>query len=340
MTPRGGVPWKAVAGVAGLLLLTAVAVASVPTLLRQSREVYEWDASWGSTGSGPGEFDGPLGIAVDGSGFVYVSDAGNDRIQKFTADGRFVTEWGGTGRAPGELRRPMHLELAGDSLLYVAEFLNDRIQRFRLDGTPAGIVAEDTGSAGGALDAPGGVALAPGNEEIWIADFFHHRVAVYDGDGRYRRRIGSPGRGLPGRLHYPTDVAFGPDGTAYVADAYNHRIQRFSTDGRRLDAWGGPLGLGVLGPWKGWFSVATGVHVGARGRVFVADFYNHRIQVFGPSGDFVAQWGSSGSGAGAFDRPTDMVTGSEGRIYVTDFGNDRIQVFRCRTCRRWSEPQG
>ncbi|MEX2472657.1 MAG: hypothetical protein WEA34_10780, partial [Gemmatimonadota bacterium] len=84
------------AGSAGLLLVLMAGVAFLPTLLRQSQEVYEWHASWGGTGSGPGEFDGPIGIAVDGAGFVYVSDAGNNRIQKFTADGRFVTEWDGT----------------------------------------------------------------------------------------------------------------------------------------------------------------------------------------------------------------------------------------------------
>ncbi|MEX2472656.1 MAG: 6-bladed beta-propeller, partial [Gemmatimonadota bacterium] len=232
----------------------------------------------------------------------------------------------------GKLRRPMHLELVGDSLLYVPEYLNDRIQRFHLDGAPAGTIAEDTVTAEGLLDAPGGVAVVPEGDEVWIADFFHHRVAVYGRDGRYRRRVGSSGRGVPGRLHYPTDVAFGPDGTAYVADAYNHRIQRFSRDGRRLDSWGGPLGLGLPGPWKGWFSVATGVHVDARGRVFVADFYNDRVQVFGPAGDFVAEWGGAGSGDGAFDRPTDTATGPGGRVYVVDFGNDRIQVFTCPSC--------
>lgn len=333
MTRRGGVPWKLVAGLVGLLLVLLAAVATVPTLLRGNQEVWEWRAAWGSTGSGPGELHRPIGIAVDGSGFVYVSDAGNNRIQKFTAGGDFVREWGGTGEAPGELRRPMHMDLVGDSVLYVAEYLNDRIQRFRLDGTPAGIIAEDTVSEDGALDAPGGVALAPGGDgDVWIADFFQHRAALYGQEGGYRGRVGSSGRGLPGRLHYPTDVAFGPDGTAYVADAYNHRIQRFSSDGRRLDTWGGPLGLGIPGPWKGWFSVATGVYVDDRGRVFVADFYNDRIQVFGSSGEFVAEWGESGSGEGSFDRPTDMATGPDGRVYVVDFGNDRIQVFECRSC--------
>lgn len=330
---RGGATrWILIVAVVGLPLVAVAVLLVLPTLLRSDRASYEWRHSWGSSGSAPGELRGPVGVAVDDSGFVYVSDSGNDRIQKFTAEGRFVEEWGGTGEEPGRLRRPMHLELEGDSLLRVAEYLNDRIQSFRLDGTRVGTVAEDTVTAGGPLDAPGGVATEPGGDELWIPDFFHHRVAVYGTDGVFRRRIGSSGRWLPGRLHYPTDVAFGPDGTAYVADAYNHRIQRFGRDGRRLDTWGGPFGLGIPGLWKGWFRVATGVHVDSDGRVFVADFYNDRIQAFGPSGDFITEWGGSGTAEGAFDRPTDLATGPGGRLYVTDFGNDRIQVFACMTC--------
>jgi len=355
-------PWRGAAVLAGLLAALIVGAAILPTVLREDVEAYEWYASWGGTGSAPGSFRGPIGIAVDGSGFVYVSDSGNDRIQKFTADGGFVAAWDGRDgdeRRDGDdagpervrrsarpgIRRPMHLGLAGDSLLFVPEYLDDRVRLFRVDGTPVAALHEDTVAPGGALDAPGGALPSPSGD-VWIADFFNHRIAVYGlagieeelegglprGREGFRRQVGSAGRLLPGRLHYPTDVAFGPDGTAYVADAYNHRIQRFAADGRRLDAWGGPIGTGVPGPWKGWFRVATGVHVDDTGRVYVADFYNHRIQVFGPSGRFRGEWGEAGSGGGAFDRPTDVATGPDGSVYVVDFGNDRVQVFTCPGC--------
>ena len=221
----------------------------------------------------------------------------------------------------------MHIALSPEGHLYVAEYISDRIQFFTRDGTPLGVISEDTLTPGGDLDAPGGAALAPGGQEIWIADFYHHRVAVYSRQGQYLREIGRSGRVLRGRLHYPTDVAFGPDGTAYVADAYNHRIQRFARDGRPLGAWGGPLGLGIPGPWRCWFRVATGMAVDSEGDIYVADFYNHRVQKFGPSGEFLAEWGDAGSKLGKFDRPTDVAVGLDGRLYVADFGNKRIQVF-------------
>lgn len=331
--PRAGASiWTMTALIVAALVLVLGAAAFVPTFLREDLVTYEWSRSWGTSGSEPGQFRGPIGIAVDDSGFVYISDSGNDRVQKFTTGGEFVASWGESGTGAGQLRRPMHLDLVDDTLLYVAEYLNDRIQIFRLDGTPAGLVTEEPEVQGGELDAPGGVAAPRTGDVVWVPDFFNHRVAVFDRDGGYRTQVGSAGRGIPGRFHYPTDVAFGPDGTAYVADAYNNRIQRFSPDGERLDTWGGPLGLGIPGPWKGWFKVATGVHAGPGGRVFVADFYNHRVQAFGPSGGFVTEWGSAGSGAGMFDRPTDVATDGAGNVYVVDFGNDRIQVFTCASC--------
>lgn len=64
----------------------------------------------------------------------------------------------------------------------------------------------------------------------------------------------------------------------------------------------------------------------------MADFFNHRIQTFGPAGEFLAAWGRPGGGPGELERPTDVATGPDGRLYVTDFGNDRIQVWRCVTC--------
>lgn len=64
-----------------------------------------------------------------------------------------------------------------------------------------------------------------------------------------------------------------------------------------------------------------------KGQVFVADFYNHRIQKFTAEGKFLAAFGERGSQPGQFDRPTDMAVDSDGNVYVVDFGNQRIQKF-------------
>ena len=112
-----------------------------------------------------------------------------------------------------------------------------------------------------------------------------------------------------------------------VADAYNDRIQVFSSDGTFLRKWGGPLATNIPGSAHGWFSVATAVAVDPDGNIFVADFYNHRIQKFTPEGEFLVAFGSQGIGPGQFERPTDMAFDEEGNVYVVDFGNNRIQKF-------------
>ena len=78
---------------------------------------------------------------------------------------------------------------------------------------------------------------------------------------------------------------------------------------------------------RGRFNVATAVAVGLDERVFVADFFNHRIQILSGEGNFLSEFGTHGSGDGQFDHPADIAVDSESRMYVADFGNGRIQVF-------------
>ena len=140
--------------------------------------------------------------------------------------------------------------------------------------------------------------------------------------------LGTSGRGWSGALHYPTDMAILPDGGVVVADAYNNRIQIFGPDGSFRTKWGGPLGLGIPGWWPGWFRVATGVTVGPDGRIYTADFYNNRIQVFSAAGEFLGQFGGPASASGQLELPTDVAVGADRTIYVVDFGHDRISVFQ------------
>ena len=59
--------------------------------------------TWGETGAGPGQFDGPIGVAIGPNDDVYVTDSGNNRIQRFRPDGTFVAAWGEEGSELGQL---------------------------------------------------------------------------------------------------------------------------------------------------------------------------------------------------------------------------------------------
>lgn len=93
-------------------------------------------AHWGSHGAGPGQFDMPVGIAVDAQGRVFVTDTYNHRVQVFTNDGGFLREWGGYGDGPGQFYRPMGIGVAADGRIYVADTWNGRVQVFESLATP------------------------------------------------------------------------------------------------------------------------------------------------------------------------------------------------------------
>ena len=98
---------------------------------------YALERSWGGVGSLPGQFNQPLGIAVDAAGNVYVADTGNNRIQKFNGSGSLLALFGtGPGSSNSEFNSPVSIDVGSRGDVYVADLNNDRVQVFNQDGTP------------------------------------------------------------------------------------------------------------------------------------------------------------------------------------------------------------
>lgn len=83
-----------------------------------------------------------------------------------------------------------------------------------------------------------------------------------------------------------------------------------------------------FGPFHGWFATVTSLDVGPQGNVFVADFYNNRIQKFTPNGQFLTAFGEQGDGPGQLDRAIAVAVAGDGAVFVVDYGNNRIQKWR------------
>jgi DNA-binding beta-propeller fold protein YncE len=130
-------------------------------------------------------------------------------------------------------------------------------------------------------------------------------------------------------LSNPRGLAVGPDGSLYVADAGNNRIQHYDRTGNRLAPWGLFSGTDDTKAPAGEFNEPWGIAAGPDGSVFVADTWNHRIQKFSAAGTFLKTWGASQSADPDYKLfgPRSVAVDGKGRVFVADTGNKRIVIY-------------
>ena len=136
---------------------------------------------------------------------------------------------------------------------------------------------------------PHGVTLGP-DGALYCVDDEGHCVYKCSTDGQVLTTIGTPGKSTPRRggqpFNLPTKVAFHPQtGNLYIADGYgNARVHAYSADGEHLFSWG------AYGTDPGQFNLVHSIATDGKGRVYVADRENHRVQIFDAQGNYVDQW--------------------------------------------------
>ena len=221
----------------------------------------------------------------------------------------------------------------------------------------------EAGTGGGAFDVPAGVAVEQASGDLYVADARNqfgqvgggHRVQQLTSGGDFVRTwgwgvatgtngfevcssscqggIAGPGAGQlslqafddGGNFLVTPQVAVDQsDGSVYVADPGNDRVQKFNSSGALVGQ------LGVSGTGDGELNLPQGVAVDpVSGDVYVADSGNNRVQRFASNGVYQSQIGAvaGGSGDGEFVRPTRVAVDSAGLLYVLDVGNSRVQRF-------------
>jgi predicted membrane-bound mannosyltransferase/DNA-binding beta-propeller fold protein YncE len=178
--------------------------------------------------------------------------------------------------------------------------------------------------------------------------------------------LGGLGTG-EGQFQVPRGIAVAADGSLYVVDSQNHRVQHLSPMGDVLHVWGSFADVAQGSAPGGTFNDPWGIAVGPDGSVYVADTWNHRIQKFTPDGQFLKMWGKfglanspdeiwgprsivvdgenkrilvfdtegnfltqfgdGGYGVGQLDEPVGLAIGADDTIYVADTWNQRVQAF-------------
>jgi DNA-binding beta-propeller fold protein YncE len=171
--------------------------------------------------------------------------------------------------------------------------------------------AEPGKPAWAGLAEPRGVAV-DAKGRLWVSDFGHSRVAIFDRSGGSLGGWGGVRGNGKFQMQDPADVAVhGED--VYVADTWNGRVQHLTTSGQFRDT----SVEGLYGP--------RGVAVAADGKVWIADSGNNRMAIV-QAGQPVRYVGKTGAGVDGLSSPVGVAISASGRVYVADIGNHRIQV--------------
>jgi DNA-binding beta-propeller fold protein YncE len=274
---------------------------------------------------------GPTDVAVGPDGSQYVADSENGRIQRFRANGEFISTWGSAGPGSGLFGRgPLRVAVdPDDGVVYVADPGNRLIQRFSPAGQYLYQWGVDAGYEAYLFGRPKDVVVSKDGTVLNIDETYHkiHHWGVFP--YRYGGSWGSDGA-EDGQFRNPVGIALSPNGrVAYVADQYRNDIQRFdpNTDdpkGAFLGKWGGDDGLAPDGGRDFIVDIAGGFD----GTIYVAHGeIGTRVQRFSATGQYQSTWGKRGQVDGEIGDIAGIAAAPDGTVLLADNGKGIVQRF-------------
>jgi sugar lactone lactonase YvrE len=267
----------------------------------------------------------PYSVAVN-HGRVFVGDTVQHNVavfdfpeQKFFRIGADEDDEG-----HGKLDMPMGLDVDKQGNLYVFDAKSKQIMVYNRDGKFQRTIGDSSQFA-----RPAGIAVDPEGTRIYAVDIGgsssnEHKVLVFDAkSGEHLFDIGKRGT-APGEFNLPRDTAVAPDGSVYVVDGGNFRVQKFTADGKFISTFG------AIGRQMGQFSRPKEAAVDSVGKVYVIDAAFGNFQIFNPEGKLLLAIGnrSNTDGPAKFSLPSGIAVDGDGRVYVVDQYFRKVDVFR------------
>ena len=260
----------------------------------------------------------PIGVAVNESGEMVVTEEGRHCITVFSPDS--APRSFGTDGFRSSLSYPCGVAVDDEGNIIVADRGKHRIQKFAASGKFLAMV----GSKGvGRLEFcnPADVAFNPNNRKLYVSDKNNCRIQVLNPDLTFFSAFGSAGYD-EGQFHQAWGTACDITGKVYVADSGNNRVQVFTAEGQFLYM------LGKHGQSKGvHLDWPCGITVDSTGKVYVSESAGHRIAVFNHDGHLLASYGRCGRKSGEFWCPRGLAVDSSGVLYLCDTKNSRVSLF-------------
>jgi tripartite motif-containing protein 71 len=301
-------------------------------------------------------------VTVAGDGNVWVADLPNFRVQVFAPDGQYLFSRPSPSQNPadGAFNGPRGVDVDPAGNVLVADTYNERFETFGATGAWRWSEGVRGSATGYFLNYPGAIGADPNTGAIVVADTSNNRIKEFDGGGLFLWQKGTGAGAALGQFRSPAGVAVGPDGSVFVADTGNRRVQVLrGSDGAFLRSF------------KTNMITPTGVTVDpSNGTVYVADTGRHQILVYTNAGTFlraiggkptlkrpydvavdattiyvvdrgtnefveftktdgglIGSFGGTGSGATQLRDPQGVGVSSDGRLYIADSRNDRVQVW-------------
>ena len=256
----------------------------------------------------------PWGVAVDGSGNVYIADQMNNRVLKAPASDPTCSTASDCTTVGSGLNYPTGVAVDGSGNVYIVDEYNHRVLKVPASD-PTCSTASDCTTVGSGLNYPTGVAV-DGSGNVYIADDGHNRVLKVPASD-LTCATASDCTPVGGVLHDPYGVAVDGSGNVYIADSGNSRVLKVPasdpTCATASDCT--PVGSGLSYP--------TNVAVDGGGKVYIVDYHNRQV--------VKVPWTGSGYGTqstvdSGLLHPTGVAVDSSGNVYIVD--QDQKQAVR------------
>jgi hypothetical protein len=225
---------------------------------------------------------------------------------------------------PGGLVMPLGLDVDKQGNLYVVDGNIKKVQVYDRDGKFLRSLGEAS-----QFHRPAGLAVDADGNRVYVVDIGgvstqEHRVRVFDAhSGAHLFDIGTRGT-APGQFNLPRDAAIAPDGSVYVVDGGNFRVQKFSADGKFLSTFG------TIGRQSGEFSRPKELAVDKNGNIYVVDAAFGNFQIFNSDEKLLLAVGSRSNilEPAKFSLPSGIAVDEDGRVYMVDQYFRKVDVFR------------